>query len=122
MKVWGEDKHLDVCQNIEYVIKEHYELEPSFTDSVCLLTLHFSKIAVKQFYGYAENERVVSADANKKLILNLVELAAVRVGVVNDLTLKEYLARIEKIKQSVALHATHSNPRSYYEFIKPFLP
>ncbi|MFO8146283.1 MAG: hypothetical protein R6U03_02725 [Gillisia sp.] len=38
----------------------------------------------------------------------------------NDLSLKEYVKRIDKVKRSVERHAKYGK-RGYYEFIKNFL-
>lgn len=43
-----------------------------------------------------------------------------RIGKVNDLTLKKYLNRVDKIKRSVNRHATEG-PRAYYEVIRNFI-
>lgn len=39
---------------------------------------------------------------------------------INDLTLKEYLAKIDKIKKSVKRHSDYGR-RAYYEFIKEYV-
>ncbi len=41
-------------------------------------------------------------------------------GKVNDLTLKEYIARLDKIKRSVKRHSAYG-VRGYYDFIKNFI-
>ncbi len=118
---FGDDKHLDVCQNIEFGLKTQYEINPHLTDSICILALDSAKIAVKQKFGYAANERV-SKDGNVQDIIEwCIGVGLERIGKVNDLTLKEYVARIEKIRSSVERHACDGN-RSYYHFIKRFLP
>ncbi len=43
-----------------------------------------------------------------------------RISKISNLTLAEYLVRIEKIKRSVIRHSEHG-PRAYYEFIKNFV-
>ena len=118
---YGNDPHLDVCQNIEVGLKHEYETNPRMTDAICIFALENAKIAIKQQFGYAQNERV-SADENARGIIDwCVEAGMERINKVNDLTLKEYVARIEKIKSSVAAHAGDGS-RSYYHFVKVFLP
>ncbi len=116
-----DDKHLDVCQNIEHGLKREYERIPRLTDSLCILALEFAKIAVKQQFGYAKNESVSSAVEIQGVIQWCVAVAAERVGKVNDLTLQEFIACLEKIKRSVKLHSG-AGSRSYYEFIRKYLP
>ena len=43
-------------------------------------------------------------------------------GKVNDLTLKEYVARIDKIRRSVARHHALDGSRAYYNFIRKYFP
>lgn len=117
----GNDAHLDVCQNIEVGIKYEYETNPRLTDTICIFALDNAKIAIKQQFGYAQNERV-SADENARGIIDwCVGVGMDRINKINDLSLKEYVARIEKIKGSVAAHAGDGS-RSYYHFVKAFLP
>ena len=118
---FNDDKHIDVCQNIEFGLKQEYERNPHLTDALCILALDNAKIAAKQQFGYAQNERVSSAGEIQGIIEWCVTIANERVGKINDLTLKEFIARIEKIKRSVELHSGTGN-RSYYEFIKAYLP
>ena len=116
-----DDKHLDVCQNIEAGLKHQYDIDPGLTDSNCVLALDNAKIAIKHRFGYAKNEYVSSAPDLRGVIEWCVTIGEERIGKVNDLTLKEYVARLEKIKRSVVRHAGVGS-RSYYEFIKNFFP
>ena len=118
---FSDDKHLDVCQNIEAGIKHEYDLNPRLTDSLCIFGLDNAKIAIKQRFGFAKNESVSSAQDVQGVIEWCVTVGMERIGKVNDLTLKEYVARLEKIKGSVTKHARSGN-RGYYEFIKHFMP
>ena len=36
---FGDDKHLDVCQNIEFGLKKEYEKNPNLTDTQCIFAL-----------------------------------------------------------------------------------
>jgi hypothetical protein len=118
---FNDDKHLDVCQNIEFGLKREYELDSCLTDSLCILALENAKIAAKKEFGYAKNESVSTAAELQGVIRWCVTLARERVGKNNDLMLKEFIARIEKIKRSVELHSG-AGSRSYYEFIRNYLP
>ena len=116
-----DDKHLDVCQNIEAGLKHQYDIDPGLTDSKCIVALDNAKIAVKHRFGYAKNESVSSAPELRGVIAWCVSIGEARIEKVNDLTLKEYVARLEKIRRSVVFHAD-AGSRSYYAFIKHFLP
>ncbi|MGH8830079.1 MAG: hypothetical protein ACREXV_03195 [Polaromonas sp.] len=118
---FNNDKHLDVCQNIEAGLKHEYERNPHLTDTLCILALENAKIAAKQQFGYAKNESVSGASDIQGVIEWCVAVACERVGKVNDLTLREFVARLEKIKRSVQLHSG-AGSRSYYEFIRKYFP
>ncbi len=118
---FNDDKHLDVCQNIEFGLKREYERSPHMTDSLCILALENAKIAAKQQFGYAKNESVSRVNEIQGIIEWCVAIARERVGKVNDLTLMEFNAQIEKIKRSVELHSGAGN-RSYFEFIRKYVP
>lgn len=111
------DKHLDVCLDIELGLKKQYQTNPELTDSVCIFALDAAKIAVKQQFGYAKNERVAATDATRGIIDACVTIGVDRIGKVNELTLKEYLDRIERIKRSVIRHSAYGQ-RGYFEFIR----
>ena len=118
---FNDDKHLDVCQNIEFGLKGEYERNPHLTDSLCVLALDNAKVAVKREFGYARNEPVSSASEIQGVIEWCVAIAMERVGKVNDLTLMEFVACLEKIKRSVKVHSG-AGRRSYYDFIRIYFP
>lgn len=118
---FDDEKHPDVLQNIEFGLKHQYEINPHLTDSICIFALDNAKIAIKKKFGYAQNERITSVENARGIIDWCVSVGLERIDKVDDLTLKEYVARIDKIKGSVALHAEDGN-RGYYDFIKNFLP
>ena len=118
---FNNDKHVDVCQNIEAGLKRQYEIDPGLTDSICVLALNNAKIAIKQQFGFAKNESVVSVAETKGVIDWCVQVGVERIGKVNALTLKEYVALLDKIRRSVARHGEDGS-RGYYEFIRNFLP
>jgi hypothetical protein len=109
-----DEKHLDVCQNIEYGLKHCYAINPRLTDSLCALAIDNAKIAIKQQFGFAKNEHVTSAEDAQAVIDWRVTVGLERIGKINDLTLKEYVSRLEKIKSSVVRHSKDGK-RSYYE-------
>ncbi|MDP2784003.1 MAG: hypothetical protein Q8O38_05350 [Sulfurimicrobium sp.] len=117
---FNEDKHLDVCQNIEVGLKAEYELHPELTDNLCIFGLENAAIAIKQKFGYAKNEKVTNHPLLGGVIEWCVTIGMERIGAINDLTLKEYVARIEKIKTSVKIHSTYG-ARGYYDFIKEYV-
>lgn len=117
---FNDDAHLDVCQNIEVGLKAMYELHPDLTDGLCVLGLENAITAIKKEFGYAKNESVSKHPLLAGIIEWCVALGMQRIGTVNDLTLKEYVARIQKIKKSVVLHSEYGT-RGYYEFIKNFV-
>ncbi len=115
-----DDEHLDVCQNIEVGLKAQYEQHAELTDKLCAFALEAAKIAVKQHQGFAKNEKVTAHPLAQGIIAWCVKLGDERIGKINNLTLKEYLNRIDKIKRSVNRHST-DGPRAYYEFIRSFV-
>jgi len=117
---FNDDKHIDVCQNIEVGLRKQYELNPKLTDTKCIFALDSAKVAIKKEFGYAKNEKVKVLDGTQGIIDWCVSVGMSRIEKVNDLSLKEYIARIEKIKKSVKLHSEHGR-RGYYEFIKNYV-
>ena len=114
-----DDEHLDVCQNIEFGLKEQYEINPALTDSQCIFALENAKVAIKKQFGFAANERVANNEQAKGIIDWCVAVGLQRVKEDRDLSLKEYVKRIEKVRKSVVRHAVFG-PRGYYEFISKF--
>lgn len=116
-----DDPHLDVCQNIEAGLKIEYERHPLLTDVRCIFALENAKIAAKQHFGFGKNEVISRNDDTNGIIDWCVQIASERVDKINNLTLKEFNARLDKIIRSVRRHSQYG-PRSYYEFIKEFFP
>ena len=117
---FNDDEHLDVCQNIEAGLREQYESFPELTDGKCIFALENAKIAIKKEFGFAKNERITTIREVQGIIDLCVAIGLERIDKVDNLTLKEYLARIEKIRKSVKRHSTFG-PRGYYEFIKQYV-
>ena len=117
---FNDDEHIDVCQNIEVGLCEQYELHPELTDMKCVFALENAKVAIKKEFGYAKNERITNIEEVHGIISWCVVLGLERIEKVNDLTLKEYIARIEKIRKSVKRHSSYGQ-RAYYDFIKKYV-
>lgn len=117
---FGDDEHIDVCQNIEVGLKREYELHPEMSDILCVFALEGAKTAIKKHFGYARNEKACDHPLAKGIIEWCIAIGVERIGKVNDLTLQDFLTRIEKVKRSVKRHSAYGT-RGYYEFIKDFV-
>ena len=118
---FNDDKFLDVCQNIEAGLKTQYERNPGLTDERCSFAVEQAKIAVKQTFGFGRNESCRVAPELQGIVDWCVEVAQKRVDDSSGPTLKEFLARMDKVNRSMRRHAQDGN-RSYYNFIREFLP
>jgi len=114
------DPHLDVLQNIEAGVKVEYESNENLTDIKTVFALDNAKIAVKQAFGFAKNEKAIIDEDSKGIIDWCVTVGEQRINLVNNLTLKDYINRIDKVKRSVERHSKDGR-RGYYEFIKDFV-
>jgi hypothetical protein len=117
---FNNEKHLDVCQNIEVGLRRQYDLHPELNDLKCISALENAKIAIKKEFGYAKNERVVTTKETEGIIDWCVNVGLERIDKINNLTLKEYVGRIEKIRKSVDRHSKFGR-RGYYNFIKQYV-
>ncbi len=117
---FNNDEHLDVCQNIEVGLKQQYQQQADLTDTLCVFALDAAKTAIKQRFGYAKNEKVTEHPLAQGVIAWCVSVGEERIGKVNNLTLKDYLTQIDKIKRSVNRHSKDGQ-RAYYEFIKNYV-
>jgi len=117
---FADDKHLDVCQEIEIALKREYELNPKLTDTRTIFALDNAKVAAKRHFGFAKNEPLTADPELQGIIQQCVAIAAERVGKVNDLTLKEFSTRIDKITRSVRRHSQDGS-RAYYDFIRNYI-
>ena len=120
MKDFNNDPHIDVCQNIEAGLKREYELHADLTDSLCIFALENAKTAVRKHCGFAKNEKFTNHPLAKCIVDWCVVIGAERIGKINNLTLVEYLALIEKIRRSVVRHSEYGK-RGYYEFIRHYV-
>ena len=91
-----DDEHLDVCQNIEAGLKQVYEHHADLTDAICLFALENAKIAIRKHCGFAKNASVTDHPLAKNIVEWCAAIGVERIGKVNNLTLPECIARIEK--------------------------
>jgi len=117
---FNDDEHIDTCQNIEVGLKAEYERLPQLTDAQCIFALEHAKIAVKKEFGFAKNERVTNKEEAQGIINWCVDIGKARIDKINNLTLIEYINRIEKIRRSVNRHSKYGS-RGYYEFIRKYV-
>lgn len=120
MKNFENNLFLDICQNIEVILKLVYETQSDMSDTLCMLGLDNAKIAIKQEFGFAKNEHVSDRPEFATMIAHCVELGKRRMAEDPSLTLKEYVAQLDKIKRSVTRHNAYGS-RGYYEFIKNYV-
>jgi hypothetical protein len=118
---FGNDPHIDVCQNIEVGLKAEYERHSGLTDTLCIFALESAKVACKHAFGFGKNETFSQTPETAGIVNWCVQVASERVGKVNNLTLKEFNARLDKIIRSVRRHS-HDGQRAYYEFIRHYVP
>ena len=118
---FNDDPHLDVCQNIEAGLKLEYERNPALTDTMCVLALETAKLVVKRGVADGTFSTTGVRSEFEGIVGWCMEIARERVCKSNDLTLKEYLASIGKVTRSVRRHSVEGR-RSYYEFVRHYLP
>ena len=114
-----DDIHLDVLIEIEQSLMSEYERNADLNDTICVFGLENAVVAIKKKYGYAKNESVSDMPSVQGIVNSCVQIGMARIDNVNNLTLKEYVKRIDKVKKSVIRHSK-SGSRGYYEFIKRF--
>ena len=117
---FNDDIHLDICEEIEICLRQEYEAHPDLSDNTCIFGLENAKIAIKKKFGFAKNESVTDMPKVQGIIKKCEEIGLKRIDKVNDLSLKEYVKRIEKIRKSVKRHSQYGS-RGYYEFIKNYV-
>jgi hypothetical protein len=120
MSEYVEPKYIDVLQNIEIGLKNQYEQHAKLKDTTCIYALDAGKIAVKQNYGFAKNEKVTREPLTEGIIDWCVLIGIEQIGKENGPTLKEYINLVEEVKRSVIRHSKFG-PSAYYEFIKKYV-
>ncbi|WP_426178266.1 hypothetical protein [Massilia sp. TWR1-2-2] len=113
-------QELYLCQAIETALAAQYHLTPELTDGLCIVGLDNSMVALKQKFGFAKSESVLSHPAIDDIVAHVVNIGVDSVGNQDELTLKDYIAAINKIKKSVIRHSAFG-PRAYFDFIKDYV-
>ena len=72
-----------------------YEKNENLIDSKTVFALEYAKIAIKQEFGFAKNEKVVIDDDSRGIIEWCVSVGKDRINQINNLTLKDYINRID---------------------------
>jgi len=86
---------------------------------MCIIALDNAIIGLKKKFGFAKNESVLSRPAIDGIVAHVVEAGSA--GIDNaDVTVKDYVAVINKIKKSVLRHSA-SGPRAYFDFIRHYV-
>lgn len=116
------DSHqeLYLCQAIETGLSTQYHLLPELTDGLCIVALDNAILALKQKFGFARNETVLCRPAIDGIVAHVVDIGLVSIGNQADLTLKDYIAIINKVKKSVIRHSAFG-PRAYFDFVKDYV-
>jgi hypothetical protein len=117
---FNNDFQLAVCQLIESGLSAEYDALPELTDALCVIGLDNSIIALKHEFGFAKNEAVRSHPAIDGIVAHVVDVGVGNIGEADGLTLKEFVALVNKVKKSVVLHSAFG-PRGYYDFIRNYV-
>ncbi|MBI9032143.1 hypothetical protein JEZ13_09115 [bacterium] len=114
------DRYLDVLQNIEFGLKEEYENNKNLNDVKLIFALENAIIAIKKEFGYARNDKIVEDNDTNGVIYHCVQVGLERINNIKDISLKDYVKCIERVKKSVMRHS-QSGRRGYYDFIKNYV-
>lgn len=114
------DTEIALAQLVETNLGAEYQFRPELTDALCVIGLDNSIIALKHAFGFARNETVLSRPVIDGIVAHVVDIGVDSIGNLGDVTLKDYIAVIHKIKKSVIRQLTFG-PRAYYDFIKNYV-
>ena len=114
------DRELFYCQAIETGLSAQYHLHPELTDGLCVLGLDNAIVALKQKFGFAKNEVVLSRPSIDGIVEYVCSVGLDNIGNQEELTLKDFIAVINKIKKSVIRHSAFG-PRAYFNFVKDYV-
>jgi hypothetical protein len=117
----SDDRFLDVCQNIEAGLKAEYDRNAGLTDERCAFAINQARVAVKQKFGFGLNESCRVPPELQGIVDWCVAVAESRIDNTSGPTLREFLTRMDKVNRSIPRHA-QDGTRSYYHFIREFLP
>ena len=115
-----QDLEFFLLQAIETGLSAQYHQKPELTDALCILGLDNAIVAIKQHFGFARNETVLSRPAIDGVVAHVVAVGIDNIGKVGDLTLKDYIGAISRVRKSVVRHSG-SGPRAYFDFIKDYV-
>lgn len=113
------NRELSLCMAIETGLSAQYHLKPELTDALCIIALDNAIVAFKQQFGFASNETVLSRPVIDDIVSHVVNIGVDNVNI-DGLTLKDFVAVINKIKKSVTRHSAFG-PRAYFGFIKEYV-
>lgn len=114
------NRELYLCQAIETGLSAQYRLMPELSDGLCIVGLDNSILALKQKFGFAKNEAVLSRPAIDGIVAHVLNIGLDSIGNQDDLKLKDYIAVINKVKKSVIRHSAFGT-RAYFDFIKHYV-
>ncbi|NHZ81575.1 hypothetical protein F2P44_20175 [Massilia sp. CCM 8695] len=109
-----------LCQAIETGLIAQYRMQPDMTDGLCIVALDNAIVALKQKFGFARNETVLSRPAIDGIVAHVVELGVKHIGNQDGLTMKDYIAVINTIRKSVIRHSA-CGPHAYFNFVKDYV-
>lgn len=112
-------REIALCLMIETGLAAQYHMKPELTDALCIIGLDNAMTAVKQKFGFAGNETVLSHPAIDGVVAHVVNIGVDNVNV-DGLSLKDFVAVANKIKKSVTRHSTFG-PRAYFKFVKDYV-
>ena len=97
------NRELSLCMAIETGLSAQYRLNPELTDALCIIGLDNAIVALKQKFGFARNETVLSRPVIDDIVAHVVNIGVDNVNI-DGLTLKDFVAVVTKIKKSVTRH------------------
>lgn len=115
-----QDMELSLCNFVETSLSIIYESIPELTDGMCVLGIDNAVLALKQHYGFAKNETVLKRPVIDDIVESLVALGVAAIDEKMDVSLKDFIAVLTKIKKSVIRHSAFG-PRAYYDFVKNYV-
>lgn len=113
------NRELSLCLAIETGLAAQYHIKPELTDALCIIGLDNAIVALKQKLGFAKNEVVLSRPAIDGIVAHVANVGIDNVNI-DGLTLKDYVAVVNKIKRSVMRHSAFG-PRAYFGFVKDYV-
>lgn len=116
----NSEQELSLCNFVEAGLNAIYAADHELTDGMCVLGLDNAVIALKQRFGFAKNETVLSRPSIDPIIEHVVDIGVSAIEEVDGVTLKDYIAVVIKIKKSVIRHSVFG-PRAYYDFIRNYV-